>query len=275
MDHTDLVSVGDVDLEVEVMGEGEPVVVVQTALTADELRPLAERTARGGYRVFHYHRRGYAGSGPVRRPASVAADAADCRALLAAMGVAPAHLVGASYSAAVALVVASSAPETVRSLTVLEPPPAGVPSAAEFRAASSRLLASFRARGPDAALDELMTMLAGPDWRLGSERDLPGSVAAMERDAVTFFEYDVPALLSWDFDAEDAATVRCPVLYVGGSDSGPWFAEVRARVLQLLPQAEDATVDGAGHLLATTHPAEVARLLLDFLRRHPTPRAGP
>lgn len=114
-----------------------------------------------------------------------------------------------------------------------------------------------------------MTMLAGPDWRRVSERDLPGSVAAMERDAVTFFESDVPALLSWDFGAEDAATIRCPVLCVGGSDSGPWFAEARARTLRLLPQAEDSTVEGAGHLLASTHPQDVARLLVDFLRRHP------
>ncbi|MGZ6803194.1 MAG: alpha/beta fold hydrolase [Nocardioidaceae bacterium] len=63
--------------------------------------------------------------------------------------------------------------------------------------------------------------------------------------------------------------MRCPVLYVGGSESGPWFAEMRARILQLLPRAEDTTVTGAGHLLAATHPTETARFLVDFLRRTP------
>ena len=274
MDLPKLFTVGDIDLEVEVMGDGEPVVVVQTALTADELRPLAERMAlSGGYQVIHYHRRGYAGSGPLLRSASVAAEAADCRALMAALNVVPAHVVGVSYSAAIALTLASSAPETVRTLTVMEPPPVRVPSASQFLAANARLLETFRANGPTVALDEFLTLLVGPDWRRESERDLPGSVEAMERDAVTFFESDMPAMLSWDFGAEEAAAIRCPVLYVGGSDSGPWFAEVRARILQLLPHAEDTTVQGAGHLLASTHPSDAATLLMDFLRRHSP--AGP
>lgn len=264
------ISVGDVDLEAEVMGDGEPVVLIQTALTADELRPLAEQMARsGGYQVIHYHRRGYAGSGPLLRPGSVAAEVADCRALLEALEVAPAHVVGVSYSAAIALTLASRAPGTVRTLTVMEPPPLGVPSAPEFLAASARLSETFDANGPVVALDELLTMLAGDDWRRESERDLPGSVAAMERDARTFFESDLPALLSWEFGTEDAARIKCPVLYVGGSNSGPWFAEVRARILQLLPHAEDSTVQGAGHLLALTHPIDTAEFVVGFLRRHP------
>lgn len=270
VDHQTPTTVGDIGLEVEVMGDGEPVVLIQTALTADELLPLAQRLARSGeYRVIHYHRRGYAGSGPLLRSTSVAAEAADCRALIEALDAVPAHVVGVSYSATIALTLASSGPETVRTLTVVEPPPVGVTSAPEFLAANARLLDTFRARGPLVALDEFLTMLVGPDWRHESERQLPGSVAAMERDAVTFFDSDIPALLSWSFGAADAATVRCPVLYVGGSDSGPWFAAVRARILHLLPHAEDSTVKGAGHLLASTHVDDVARLLIDFLRRHP------
>lgn len=268
MDNPRLVAVDGVDLEVEVLGSGEPVVVIQTALTADELQPLAARTARSGYQVSHYHRRGYAGSGPLLRPASVASDAADCLALMAALDIVPAHVVGASYSAAVALTLASSSPEAVRTLTVIEPPPIGVPSTPEFHAASTALLETFRLHGPHVALDEFLTMLTGPDWRSESERDLPGSVAAMERDATTFFGADLPAVLSWDFGPTEAEAVRCPVLHVGGSDSGPWFAEVRTRILALLPGTEDATVDGAGHLLASTHPEETARALVDFLRRH-------
>ncbi len=264
------VRVGDVDLETEVIGEGEPVVLVQTALTADELRPLGEQVVRsGGYQVIHYHRRGYAGSGPLLRPGSVVADAADCSALLDALEVGPAHVVGVSYSGAVALTLASRDPDAVRTLTVMEPPPLGVPSSPEFIATNTRLSETFAAHGADVALDDFLTMLAGPDWRRESERDLPGSVAAMERDAKTFFEADLPALLSWEFGTEDAARVTCPVLYVGGSDSGPWFAEVRARILHLLPQAENSTVQGAGHLLALTHPRETAELVLRFLRRHP------
>lgn len=268
------ITIGDVDLEVEVVGDGEAVVVIQTALTADELRPLAQQIARsGGYRVIHYHRRGYAGSGPVLRPGSIAAEAADCRALVDALDVAPAHVLGVSYSAAIALALAASAPETVCTLTMAEAPPVVGPGAVPFLAANARLLDSYRADGPLVALDEFMTLLLGPRWRHESDRDQPGSVAAMERDAVTFFESDVPALLAWNVTVQDAARIGCPVLYIGGDRSGPLFAEVRASILRLLPQTEDVTVPGAGHLLASTHPTDAARLVIEFLRRHPRPGA--
>jgi hypothetical protein len=32
----------------------------------------------------------------------------------------------------------------------------------------------------------------------------------MQRDTATFFDTDLPALLSWRFDAEDARRVNCP-----------------------------------------------------------------
>lgn len=252
------------------MGSGEPIVVIQTALTADELRPLSKQTAQHGeHQVFHYHRRGYAGSGPALREGSVAADAADTGALIRALDAAPAHVVGVSYSAAVGLTLASSSPELVQTLAVVEPPPVGTPGAVEFRKANLQLLENHRALGPQVALDQFMTMLIGQDWREASERDLPGSVAAMERDAPTFFGSDIPALLSWRFGVTEAARVRCPVLYVGGSESASWFTEMRARILCLLPRADDATVEGAGHLLASTHPAEVVAPLLEHFRRHP------
>lgn len=270
MSALEIIAAGDVDLEVEVTGDGEPVVIIQTALSVDELRPLAQRTAaHGRFRVVHYHRRGYPRGGSLPRPGSVSAEAADCRALMTTMDIGPAHVVGVSFSATIALALASAAPQSVHTLTVIEPPPAHTPDSAPFQAANAQLLQAYQTNGPLAALDEFMTMLTGPDWRQKTERDLPGSLAAMQRDATTFFESDVPALLSWRFEAEDAATIRCPVFCVGGSDSGPWFAAARAHVLRLLPQAESAVVHGGGHSVASTHPSDLAEILVDFLRRNP------
>lgn len=266
----ELVTVDGGELEVEVSGSGEPMVLIQTALSADELRPLADQQrVREGYRTILYHRRGYGGSSPAGGPGSVARDAADCRSLLTALDIGPAHVVGVSYSAAVAMHLASWAPTSVHTLTVLEPPPAHVRSAPQFRALNARLAETFHAAGPIAALEEFMTMLDGPDWRAEAERTLTGSVAQMERDATTFFATDLPALLTWDFGADEAARIGAPALYVGGTDSGPWFAEVRELILDWLPQAEDTLIPGAGHLLALTHPAEVAKAVVGFLRRHP------
>lgn len=102
-----LVQVGGAELEVDVQGQGEPVVLIQTALTADEFMPVArQRVLREFYRVVVYHRRGYGHSSSAQGPGSIARDAGDCRDLLAALDIDRAHIVGASYNAAVALEVA-------------------------------------------------------------------------------------------------------------------------------------------------------------------------
>ena len=265
-----LVSVEDADLEVSVWGGGEPVVFVQTALTADELLPLASQPAlEDGYRKIVYHRRGYAGSSPAAGPGSIVREAADARALLAAMGIARAHIVGVSYSGAIGLQLAADAPQCTHSLTVAEPPPVHTARGSEFRAANERLLRIRRERGVDAALEEFLTLLVGRNWRAVIEEELPGAVAQIERDAVTFFDRDLPALVGWQFGPTEAGRISCPVLYLGGGDSGPWFAEVRDLVRRWLPHAEDVVIEGAGHSLEVTHPAEVAGVLADFLRRHP------
>lgn len=268
-----LVSVEGAELAVEDWGSGEPIVFVQTALTADELRPLAcEPAFEHGYRKILYHRRGYTGSSAVEGPGSVARDAADCRALLTALAVDRAHIVGVSYSAAVGLQLAADAPERTQTLTLLEPPPVQTPSAAEFRAANNRLTQTRRRRGPAAALDEFLSMLIGPDWRDVVDHRLPGSSRQMERDAVTFFDTDLPALLSWQFESADVRRIECPVLHIGGTESGRWFAEVRDVVLDWFPQADDVVIDGADHSLAVTHSRQIAHALVRFLGRHPIPR---
>jgi pimeloyl-ACP methyl ester carboxylesterase len=263
-------AVRDTELAVEVTGDGEPLVVIQTALDVDELRPLATRLRAGGrHRVVQYHRRGYGASsrtGP--RARAVTDEAADCAALLGELALGRAHVVGASYSAAIALTFAADFPDLVRTLVVMEPPPTHVPSSPEFLAANAELLETCHAEGPAAALDELQTLLVGPGWRAACERERPGSVRELERDAETFFSSDVPALVRWSFGREEASRVRCPVLHIGGLESGPWFAEVRTWVHGLLPHAEGAVVEGAGHLLAWSHADRVAGLVLDFLDRH-------
>lgn len=264
-----LVEVGDLELEVHEVGTGDPVVLVQTALTADELVPLAEHLeSRGAYRAIVYHRRGYAGSSPVRGAGSVVRDAADCRELIVALGLGRVHIVGYSYSAAVGLQLAVDAAEHIHTLTLIEPPPVHVPSAGEFRAANAQLMEARRAYGPEAALKEFLALVIGPDWRTEVEQRLPGAAEQMQRDTATFFDTDLPALLSWRFTAQDARRVGCPVLQISGSDSGPWFAEVRDLVRTWLPAAEDVLLTGADHSLALTHTSQVADALADFLGRH-------
>lgn len=263
------IAVRDAWLDVFDWGSGEPVVFIQTALTADELRPLATDPALDDHRKVLYHRRGYAGSSPVEGPGSIAGDATDCAALLTALDIDQAHVVGLSLSGAIGLQLASDVPERVRSLTLIEPPPVHTSSSDEFRAANDRLISTRQEQGPQEALDEFLTLVIGPDWQHVAEQQLSGSAAQMRQDTRAFFDTDLPALLAWRFGPGDASRIRCPALYVGGTDSGAWFAEVRELMLAWLADIEDVTIDGADHSLAFTHAPQIAEVLARFLSRHP------
>jgi pimeloyl-ACP methyl ester carboxylesterase len=265
-----LVSIGQADLEVDVRGSGEPVLLVQTALTADELRPVASQPSlQGSYQVVLYYRRGYGRSSPAEGSGSIVRDAGDSANLLDVLDIERAHIVGVSYSAAIALQLAVTDPMRVHTLTVIEPPPVHIPNAGEFIAANRELLETYRSDGPSVALDGFLTLLMGPDWRADLDARLPGAVQQMERDAGTFFASDIPALLAWDFDEAASRHIHQPTLYIGGSGSGPWFAAVRSLMEEWLNPEEVVVVEGADHNLAVTHPRRVADAIANFISRHP------
>ena len=90
-------SVDGAVLEYEIVGTGEPVVLIHGALIAEAYAPLcAEPALTAHYRLVRYHRRGYAGSSRVTAPFSIAQQAADCLALLRHLGIERAHVVGHS-----------------------------------------------------------------------------------------------------------------------------------------------------------------------------------
>ena len=252
-------------LEVHDLGDGAPVLMIQTGLTADELLPLAQQPDLGGHRRLVLHRRGYAGSAPVHAVPSVATDAADCVALLDELGLDRAHVLGYSYSAAVALDLAVAHPDRAASLVLLEPPPSVTEHRAEFLAVVTDLRDLRHEQGVEAALDAFLAMQAPAQWWAALEPVVPDARVQAGRDAATFLDADLPALLAWDFTSADAARIRCPVLHVGGDASGPWWAAVRRQVLTWFPDAGDVVVPGADHGLAVTHAAAVAAAIRRFL----------
>lgn len=54
-----------------------------------------------------------------------------------------------------------------------------------------------------------------------------------------------------------------------GTESGRLFVEGAALLHSWLPQVEDLTVEGVGHLLQIQRPEPVARGIAEFFGRHP------
>jgi pimeloyl-ACP methyl ester carboxylesterase len=106
-----------VELEYDVRGSGEPVVLVHAGIFADWFKPLvAEPALASRYQVVSYHRVGYARSSRVAGPVSIAEQAAYLRGLMRHLGNERAHLVGHSSGGNIALQLALDAPQLVHSL---------------------------------------------------------------------------------------------------------------------------------------------------------------
>src|SRR5881628_2633312 len=134
------------ELEYEVRGAGEPVVLIHPGHFADWLTPLLdEPRLRDRYRLLWYHRVGCAGSRRTAGPVSLAQHAAHCRSLMRHLGIERAHVVGHSSSGNVALQLAMDAPDAVHSLAILEPALFSVPSAATSRAFVAAAIQLYRA----------------------------------------------------------------------------------------------------------------------------------
>lgn len=240
---------------------------IHGAGVADSFLPLAvEPVLRDHYRVIRYRRRGHAGSTPIDGPVSVAEHANDCRALLGALDVTQAHVVGHSYGACVALQLAADAPGVVSSLALFEPPLPFVPSAQQFSEATGPIMEKYMAGDRMAAVDGFFSLMLGPDWRAEVSRTVPGGPEQVDDDVATLAESS--SLQGWRFGAEEAAQIKQPVLFLSGIESLPFFLEGHDLVHSWLPHTEDEVMPGANHLLHIRHPADAAARLADFLTRH-------
>lgn len=254
-------------LEYEIRGSGEPVLCVHGSHIARSFLPLVARPeVAERYMLIRYHRRGFLGSSPVQGPLTITDQAADARALLDHLDVERAHVVGHSYGGAIALQLAADFPARVQSLVLLEAALLSVPGGRAVvdlvRAAGER----YRLGDWEAAQD---LFLGSPEERAAVAHNIPGALEQSLRDTDTYFGVEAPAHEAWRFGPEEACRIRAPVLFVRGSRSSALYEECYEQIRNWLPQTERAVLDDATHLLHIQQPAGAARILLDFLGRHP------
>jgi pimeloyl-ACP methyl ester carboxylesterase len=264
-----------VELEYEIRGTGDPVVLVHAGILADWFQPLLDDpTLVGRHRVVSYHRVGYAGSGRVTGPVSIAEQAGHLRALMRHLGIGRAHVVGHSSGGNIALQLALDAPPMVHSLVLMEPalPVAlGQDRMLATRAGMAPVLAAYRAGDTAAALDGFMRIVSGPGYRAVLERRLPGAMERAVADADTFFGHELPSLQQWSFSRDEGRRITQPALAVMGARSpevSPIWPERQQLLLTSLPKAESFVLPEATHLLHVEQPRAMAEALVAFFARH-------
>lgn len=272
-----------VDLHYVEQGSGVPVIFIHGGLEDyrawdDQIGEFSRR-----YRAIAYSRRyNYPNSGVAfGRSYSAEVDAQDLAAFMKGLGLAPAHLVGASYGAYVALLVAVKHPELVRSLVLAEPPlmrwlpeiAGGKPLLTEFMRAvwepTTRRFRKGDIAGVTAAINGFGELgYSGTDQKM-TFATLPPEVRsvllenAAEWKALTMSRDAFPAL---PFAA--VKRIDAPTLLLSGERSLKLANAIDGKLEQLLPHAQRTILAGATHEMWSEYPKECRDAAIAFMNLH-------
>jgi pimeloyl-ACP methyl ester carboxylesterase len=258
-----------VQLEYEVQGAGEPVILIHGSVVADAYLPMMPEPALAPYQVVRYRREGFGNSTHPAAMISIRDQANDCLALMRQLKIARAHVAGHSYGGVIALQLALDHPEAVHSLALLEPALVGqIPNSAEFMGGMGPVMNTYQKGDKRGALEGFLNWVAGPGY--GAMFDtMPGSFDMALADADNFFAMEMPAMGQWSFTREDAQSIQPPVLALLGATSAPVFHEIQKLIQMWMPKAKAVTVPKANHMLQTVEPRAVGELLASFWATHP------
>ncbi|SDZ70812.1 Pimeloyl-ACP methyl ester carboxylesterase [Variovorax sp. YR266] len=259
-------------------GEGLPLVFVHGG-AGDYTTWSPQWTAFSGrYRTVSYSRRF---SQPNKNPEpavdhhSAEAEASDLRDLIDDCWHArPAILVGASYGAYTALALATSTPDRVRALVLIEPPL--LPLAGETTdgmklrdAFETKIQAPARlafAAGDDAKA--MKTLAGGIAGSPASDSFIDARMQGRMRNVramrvLTSSKRQFPPI-----DPRALASIAVPTLLISGERTEPLWREIFMTLQRHMPHAESVVMPNAGHAVARDQPEEFNSCALDFLARH-------
>lgn len=266
-------AVNGVDLEYEVAGSGDPLLLIDPVLPDGFVPLIAEASLVQQHQLIRYHKRGWAGSTHPATPVEVHDHAEDAAALLDYLGIPCAHVAGHSSGANVAAQLALDEPQRVATLVLLELSTFSLPSGAAFLQGTAPVMQAYARGDHEGALAMFLSAVSGLDWpecRSLLEQRIPGALALATKDADTFFGVELPAaLIRWNLTTEDAAAIQQPVLSVLGSQTEQPWVKIAEFLRMNLPHSEERIIDGVGHLLHIQDPEPVALAISDFLGRHP------
>ena len=257
----------------QVAGDGPPVVLIHAAGLADFFAPLQQSVLQRRARVISYHRIGYGQSQAATNSVQISDQARHCQGLLEQLGYQAAHVVGHSSGGVIALDLARRSPQTVATLSLLEPS-LPVASSANLAATVMRpAFAAYLAGDNTKAIDTFLGGVCGPDYPHLVDRLLPaGARRQAADDAGTVFAVEAPSVGQWDFDPQRLTELTMPVLSVLGERSDEVSLvsrEAHELLLAHIPNVEEYVLPGATHFLHLHNPTDLAEALSGFIDKHP------
>jgi pimeloyl-ACP methyl ester carboxylesterase len=253
---------GDVRLAYDVRGTGEPVLLIQgLGYGRTGWGPLPERLARS-YTVVTFDNRGFGDSDKPPGPYTARELAADAVAVLDAVGLERAHVIGASLGGMVAQQLALAVPERVEKLVLVCTTPGGEESF-PMPEQTVKLFAHAQTLEPLDALRRFVVNALSPNasdelveevfrYRVAN----PPDPAGWQAQAAAGPTHDVLERLS---------SLTMPTLVVHGTADNVVDYRNAQVIAERIPNPRLELIDGAGHLLFWEHADRVGALIEEFL----------
>ncbi len=241
-----------------------PVVLLHATLSSSaQLTPLARRVSATTTAIL-VDRRGSGGSEMADpRPVPVGRHVADVIAVLDAVGLERAALVGHSFGGVVALETAARHPDRVAAVLAWEPPYLPLADAVSRRVLASvadRVGQAYAAGGSEAAARVFLGIVSGPEaW----DRLHPRQRSAIARQGTGA----VADVAMEGLDPDRLATIVAPTVLATGSASQPFYAPIADALATRIGSATRIDLDGLRHPAPITDPARIADLVLALLDR--------
>ena len=240
-------------------GHGEPVLLLPGfAGSIAEFSALRDTLVTANYRVIVADLPGSGRSEPQPRKYTATYYADDARAftaLLQALAVGPAHLMGFSDGGEVSLLMAALTPDVARSVVTWG--------------------AAGTVNDPDGRLQDMMyNIVDNPISPLQPFRDYliatygEANARAMTRSFVDAIRAIIEA--GGDISQSKASNITCPVLLIVGEHDFFASTAVVSELAARIPTAEVLQVDDAGHNIYGERPEWLTQTILDWLKRSTT-----
>ncbi len=252
-----------VELAYEQAGDGAAVVLVH-GLGGSAYGWHAQLAALGRrFRTLAYDQRGAGRSQKPPGPYSIEQWAADLTALLDALGIERAALVGHSAGCMVVEHAAVALGDRIWGLAMCGGRLAWPPEAAAVFEQRAGLARAGR-------MDEVAEAVAAGALTERCRRDDPRLHGLMLE---LIASCDPSAYADWalavgEGEMVEPGAVRCPALALAGDEDAVTPPESAAEIAAAMPRGEVATVAGGAHWCMLERPAEVSSELLGFLLRH-------
>jgi len=214
------------------------------------------------FRVVRYDRRGY-GKSPAAKAAYSAQD--DLVAVMAAAKLDRVSLVGFSFGGGLALSYAIQHPEQVDRLIMSGASINGFAVSKHFADRNMRIglpmiVGNFDGVIANAAKDPY---LLAP----GHDTALAKAIALSKASPQNFRHQMRDPLKSWPSDLPRMPELKLPTLILVGDHDIPDVHAMAGVAQVLIPGSKRVVVRDSGHLMQLEHPAEVADLIGDFVRK--------